>query len=197
MIRFGGCRSNLRKAFDKRPEMRPTTSGRHELLQLPVVSQQGHTVARIKRHLREAQRRIHRMVELVEPVDARSQKPARVQHQPHSLAALDLIRLGDQLPPPGRGAPRNVAEFVSGAILAQALELPSVPPLALESFFQLDLAATNQIDAHPLRLSQVRIDAHVLTETRACPSLRHTQWASVAQPNIAKLGVSALAGFDR
>src|ERR1700716_2138507 len=147
--------------------------------------------------MREAQRRIHRMVELVEPVDARSQKPARVQHQPHSLAALDLIHLGDQLPPPGRGAPRNVAEFVPGAILAQALELPAVPPLALEPFFQLNLAATNQIDAHPLRLSQVRIDARVLTETRACPSLRHTKWASVAQPNIGKLGVSALAGFDR
>src|ERR1700724_1029369 len=197
MIRLGACRAHLRQSLDERPKLGNTTSGRHAPLQFPVVGQQCHAIARIKRHLREAQRRIHRMVELVEPVDARSQEPAQVQHEPHGLAALNLVYLGDQLPLPGRDAPGNVAEFVSGAIFPQAFELSSMPPLPLESLFELDLAATNQVDANLTRLAQIRIDTLLLTDASSRPPLREAQRAAVAEPDIAKLCVSAFAGFDR
>ena len=54
------------------------------------------------------------------------------------------------------------AEFVAGAVLSQALEFPSLPTLALEPLFKFYLAATNQVDAHPLCFSQIRIDSHIL-----------------------------------
>src|SRR6266404_6431381 len=98
---------------------------------------------------------------------------------------------------PGRDAPGNIAEFVPRAIFSQTFELSSVSSLPLEAFFELDLAAANQVDAHLLRLRQIRIDTHVLRHSRPCPSLRQTQRARVAQPDIAELCVSALTGFDR
>src|ERR1700730_9755776 len=153
MVRLGGLRSNLRKAFDERPKVVHTPAGCYPLLQFSVVGQQRYQVAGKKRHLREAQRGIHRVIELLQLAHTRPQESPSVQHEPYGLAALHLIELCDQLPPPRRCAPRDVAEFVAGAVLSQAIEFPSLPTLALEPLFKFYLAATNQVDAHSLGLS--------------------------------------------
>ena len=96
------------------------------LLGLAAVGQQGYTVAGMKGHLRQAERGVYRVVELGEAADARAQKAAGIQDQPHGLAALNLMNLGDEFSAPGGSAPGDIAEFVAGAVLAQAFELPAL-----------------------------------------------------------------------
>ena len=90
------------------------------------------------------------------------------------------MNFGDQLSAPRRHAPADVAEFVAFPIVAQAFEFTPMPALPLQPFFELDLTAANQVDAHFLRFFDIGIDAHVLGKRRSRPSLGQAHRTLVA-----------------
>src|ERR1700683_411691 len=103
----------------------------------------------------------------------------------------------NQLAAPRRHAPADVAELVAVAKISQAFKLASMSALPLQSFFELDLPAANQVNAHALRFFDVGIDANGLRQPRARPSFRDTQPALITHPDMAELRVTPGSRFDR
>src|SRR5208282_270352 len=196
MVGFESFAMDLSHAFHQGAQMGHAASRPHALLRLAAVGEKSDAVARIERDLREAQSCIHSVVELGQAIHARPQQTARVEHKPQGLASLDLVNLGDQLSAPRGCAPTDIAEFVAFAKIAQTLEFAALPPLALQPLFKLDLPAADQVDAQLLRLFDIGVDTHGLSETRSRPSLGNAQRTLITQPGIAEMRVAARAGLD-
>src|SRR5579863_7487328 len=113
--------------------------------------------------MRKAQRGIYGVVELARPIHSRAQQPPRVQHHPHSLAALDLIYLGNQMAPARGRRPANLAILIARAKFTQALKLAPPPLLPPQPALHLYLTASYQEKRRPSCIFKIRIDAHPLT----------------------------------
>ena len=125
--------------------------------------------------------------------DARAQQPAGVDEQPHGLAALGLVDLGDELAAPRRRAPAHVAPLVARPIVAQAVELAPGPGAFRAPLLDRDLTAANQIQRLLPAFVKIRIDPDGLLERRETPSLDETPRAAPLQDDAAHQGVAALA----
>src|SRR5712692_9363861 len=169
----------LRQAFHQRAEVQGPAPRGNLLLRFPPVRQQANAIARIKRHLRQRERRIHRVIELAGAFHSRPQEPSRIQDQPNHLAPLDLINFAHQAAAPRRSRPTDVPPGIARAIIAQTLEVSPLAPLLLQPFFQLDLAGAHQIDGLTPRFFEIRIDTDDLREIGLRPALRNSKYTLI------------------
>ncbi len=120
--------SNVRKRFNQAADVLGSPTGSNGLLDGAAVGEQAHAVAILRANLRNRERRINRIIELGELeraaalLDLSAKQAACVHHNPDSLAAFGSVAACDQLMPPRRGRPGDVAKLVSFAVFAQALE---------------------------------------------------------------------------
>ena len=172
-------------------------SAAHTMAHPAAVGHQSNPVSGIERHLGQTQRRVHGVIELAKAADASSHQAAGVDHDPDRLASLHLINAGDQLAPPRRRGPADVAILVAFAVFAQALEFAANAPHAGMAFFQLNLAAADQIHRLALGFIQIWVNLDLLLQRHPGPALGNPQRTLIAKVSIAKLRFSAFCRVNR
>src|SRR6185437_6073148 len=116
----------------------------------PSIRNQARPISRLRRDHSQREGGIYREIEFGGRkwtpchLDLRSQQTAGIHHKPDCLAPLHSIRARDRVVAPRRCGPADIAQFVTGTIVSQAIEVASVAPLAPPALLHFNLTASDQ-----------------------------------------------------
>src|ERR1700687_612616 len=197
MIRFSSFAADLRQRIHNAAQMSWSSTGGKVLLNVAAVREEPNAVATLCSDLRKGKRRVHGIIQLrgAELIDLnlRAEQPSGVEHNPHSLASLDLKDSGGKLMPPRGRGPAHVTQFVAGPVLAQTLKLPPLSALPPPPLFHLNLAATNQVESLLPSLFHVGQNTNGLRNFHRCPTLRESETTLITQKQLSEPGITSFA----
>ena len=112
------------------------------------------------------------------------------------MAALGLELAGDEFASACGGGPADVAEVVSGAVLAEGFEFSAEATVAHLPELEVDFAALGEEEGLLFGGAERGVDADGLGEWSDGPAGDESERAAIADVELAGLNIAALAGMD-